>query len=368
MQPNEQKRLRHVVIGAGAGIFKLHQDGLALPTAELVGVADVNPAARERLEAETGAPFYTDHKRMLAELKPDVAVVITPHPFHASLAIDCLEAGCHVLVEKPIAVQASEADAMIAAAKKADRLLAVNFQQRLRPEAVALRKLLDEGRLGDIQHVEMSATWTRTALYFQNAGWRGTWKGEGGGVLMNQAPHNMDLLCYLVGQPQNVVAWTRTLIHDIETEDTVQAMLEWANGATGSFHVSTSQAGKPFWFEIIGAKGIVQWDAKGIELQLFEPDVRTHIAESDQMYASPAVHAATVELPETRGHHEAIYRNLHDAILNGAPLVAPGDEAAQSLELANAMILSSYAGKQVELPLARAEYAELLARLRGVAE
>lgn len=365
MQSSEQKRLRHVVIGAGAGIFKLHQDGLALPTTELVGVADVNPAARERLEAETGVPFYSDHKQMLAEVEPEVAVVITPHPFHAPLAIDCLEAGCHVLVEKPIAVQAAEADAMIAAAEKADRLLAVNFQQRLRPEAVALRELLDQGRLGDIQHVEMSATWTRTALYFQNAGWRGTWKGEGGGVLMNQAPHNMDLLCYLVGLPKSVAAWTRTSIHDIETEDTVQAMLEWANGATGSFHVSTAQAGKPFWFEIIGTKGIVQWSRSGIEFQLFEPDVRTHIAESDQMYASPAAHTETVELPTSSGNHEAIYRNLHDAILNGAPLVAPGHEAAQSLELANAMILSSHTGKQVALPLARDEYAALLARLQG---
>ena len=360
-----EKPLRHVAIGAGAGIFKTHIEALKIETAELVGVADLNPEVGARLEEELGAPFYLDHQKMLAELKPDVAIIVTPHPFHAPLAIDALRAGCHVLVEKPISVHVAEADAMIQAADEADRLLAINFQQRLRPEAMAAKKLLNDGDLGEIQHVEMAATWTRTIAYFQFAGWRGTWKGEGGGVLMNQSPHNLDLLCHLTGMPNKVVSWNRTTIHDIETEDTVQAMLEWPNGAMGSFHTSTAQSGKPFWVEIIGTKGVLQWDDDGLTFKKFAQDVRTHIAESESMYRGPDEEIVPVELPVSTGKHVDVYRDLHSAILNGTPLSADGRQARMSIELANAMIYSSYTQSQVDLPLDRAKYAALLDELKS---
>lgn len=356
--------LRHVVIGVGAGIFQTHKRGLALDTAELVAVADVNAALKEPLEAELGVPFYTDHRQMLADTQPDVAVIVTPHPFHAALAIDALRAGAHVLVEKPIAVEVREADAMVKTAEETGRLLAVNFQQRLRPEVTAMSNVLQSGQLGDIQHVRMVATWTRTKAYFDNAGWRGTWRGEGGGVLMNQSPHNLDMLCYLLDQPSRVAAWTRTTIHGIETEDTAHAMLEWPNGAMGSIHVSTAEAGTPFLLELTGTGGLLRWDAGGLTLQRFDPDVRTHIAENPGMYSSPEVVDDTLTLPEGSGDHEAVYRNLHAAILHGEPLVADGVEARKSLELANAIIYSSHTGETVELPLGRDAYAELLQNLR----
>src|SRR5437764_953673 len=149
--------------------------------------------------------------------------VLAPHPFHAALTLDCLAAGAHVLVEKPIAVQVAEADLMIEAAERAGRLLAVNLQHRTRSEIRTADKLIQSGRLGDIQRVEMVAIWTRTTSYYAQAGWRGTWQGEGGGVLMNQSSHSLDLVCHLVGQPGRVVAWNRTLFHAIETEDTSMA-------------------------------------------------------------------------------------------------------------------------------------------------
>ncbi len=359
------KPLRHVLIGAGAGIFKTHQEALTIDTAELVAVADQNPKIGPRLEEELGIPFYRDHRQMLADLQPDVAVIVTPHPFHAPLAIDALRAGAHVLVEKPISVHVGEADAMIQAADEADRLLAVNFQLRLSPQALAARKLIDEGALGEIQHVEMAATWMRTRRYFRNAGWRGTWKGEGGGVLMNQAPHNLDLLCHLAGMPSRVVSWNRTALHEIETEDTVQAMLEWPNGALGSLHVSTAESGKPFYFEIIGTKGILKWDEDGLMVKKFAQDVRIHIAESELLYQGPQEEIAPVTLPSSAGDHTAIYRNLHNAILHGSPLSADGREARMSIELANAMIYSSYTRNQVLLPLDREKYVALLEDLRS---
>jgi len=358
-----KKTLSHVVIGAGAGIFKGHQKGLDLETTNLVAVSDLNMETGQKRANEAGCAFYLNHRAMIDEVKPDVAVIITPHPFHASIAIDCLEAGCHVLVEKPIAVQVAEADAMIEAASAADRLLAVNFQQRFRPEVVAIRKLIQTGQLGEIQHVNMTATWTRTARYFEFAGWRGTWKGEGGGVIMNQAPHNLDMLCHLVGQPSRVAAWTRTNLHKIETEDTVQAMLEWPNGAMGSLHISTAEAGTPWLLEITGTGGIIRWNHQGLHCQQFTPDVQTHILKGENPYGPPQLQPVDITLEEYQADHYAVYRNFHEAILNGTPVFADGVAARMSLELANAMIYSSYREEIVEMPLDRAKYSTLLDEL-----
>jgi predicted dehydrogenase len=213
--------LRHVVIGVGAGVFKLHLAGVQLPSSTVVAVSDLNPVTGEARAKELGCAYYQDHTTMLAETKPDVAVILTPHPFHAALAVECLEAGCHVLVEKPMAIQVAEADAMIEAAQKYDKHLAVSYQFRQAGPIKTLHRMLQQGDLGKILHVDMVAAWPRTAAYYQLAKWRATWQDEGGGVLMNQAPHQLDVLCFLFGLPMKVYAWTRTLLHAIETEDTV---------------------------------------------------------------------------------------------------------------------------------------------------
>ena len=176
--------------------------GLGLEDVEVVGGSDVTPEPGQDRAEEWGCPFYPDHRQMLAETKPDVTVIITPHPFHAPIAIDALNAGSHVLVEKPIAIQVKDADAMIAAARANKRVLAVNYQYRQLPHVRAMKRLIDGGQLGRIQRVTGVFPWMRTAAYYRRGGWRGTWKGEGGGVLMNQAPHDLDLVCHLVGLPQ----------------------------------------------------------------------------------------------------------------------------------------------------------------------
>ena len=353
--------LRHVVIGAGAGIFTTHLRGLQLETAELLAVSDIDEKKGRARADELGCAFFRDHGTMLAETKPDVAVILTPHPFHANIAIDCLDAGCHVLVEKPMAIQVAEADAMIAAAQRAQRLLAVNFQQRLRPEVRAAKRLIQQGELGDIQHVQMVNAWTRTAIYYRQAGWRGTWNGEGGGLLLNQAPHDLDLLCHLAGMPSRVTAWTRTQMHQIETEDTAQAMLEWPNGAWGTLHASTAEAGQPQRFEIVGTNGYLCISRQGLTVRRFEVDVREFIRTSDRPFASPSAQDVDVELPEGVGDHAAIYRNLHAAILYDEDLIADGAEGRMSLELANAITYASSVRSEVQLPLDREKYAALLA-------
>lgn len=355
------QRLKHVVIGVGAGIFSQHQPGLSLDTAELVGVSDVNPEIGQVRADELGCRFYTDHQQMLAAEQPDIAVILTPHPFHAALALDCFAAGCHVLTEKPMAVQVAEADRMIDAADAAGKLLAVNFQRRFSPDIQFVKERITDGDLGQIQHINLTVLWTRTVRYFTERSWRGTWKGEGGGLLMNQLPHELDQLAYLVGLPSRVRAWIDTQFHQIEADDTVTAMLRWPNGATGTLHSSTAEAGPPLRFEIWGTKGYIQINGSDLVRYEFEGDTRDYLATSSEIYAPPPGRYVQPEFDTSvLANHEYVYRHVHSAVLHGTPLVIDGRSARQSLELANALALSGYTDQDVTLPLDRAAYAAFL--------
>ncbi len=358
------RALRHVVLGVGAGVFHMHRAGLELPTTELVAVSDLGLELGKARADELGCAFYADYKEMLAETQPEVAVVLTPHPFHAELTIACLEAGAHVLVEKPMAVEVREADAMIDAAERAGRLLAVNFQQRLRSEVLAAKRYIDEGGLGRVQHIDITKAWPRTKAYYRSATWRATWQGEGGGVLLNQAPHDLDLLGYFMGSPKRTLAWTRNLLHATETEDTVQAMLEWQDGTLGSFHISTAEGGRDDRIELVGTGGVMRIGEQ-VEVTRFEPDFAHYSETSPERFGQPERLPVTLQTAESQGNHLEIYRNLHRAILEGTPLVCDGVAGRTSLELANAMILSSYTRREVELPLDRARYRALLEKLKA---
>lgn len=357
--------LRHAIVGVGASILSAHRLGLDLPAVQVVGVCDVNDIIGRARADEFGCPYYSDHRRLLEEAAPDVTVVLTPHPYHAAITIDALNAGSHVLVEKPMAVEAVEADAMIEAAERNGRILAVNFQQRFRPEIVAARELIRSGALGELHRVELVEPWMRPAAYYRSAGWRGTWRGEGGGVLLNQAPHGLDLLCHLAGMPKQVVAWTKTMRHAIETEDTLLAMVEYESGALGTIYFSTAEAG-PRRMEIVGTGGRIQIEENGtLRFDRFETDLRDHIANHPGMYAAPAMEEVDVRIPEGKGDHAAVYRDLHNAIWTGVTPRTDGRDGRMSLELANAMILSGHTLQPVSLPLVRGAYSELLAGLRA---
>lgn len=357
--------LKTVVIGVGANVLAMHRPALESDMVTLVGVSDLNLEGGREQAAALGCPFFADVTEMLEQTRPEVAVVITPHPFHAELAVRCLEAGCHVLVEKPVAVHIGEADLMITAAENAGRLLAVNFQHRQRPDVKAAHTLLREGRLGRVQHVDMTMAWPRRRNYYQTVPWRGTWSGEGGGVSMNQAPHNLDLLCYLLGLPAKVVAWARTTLHTIETEDTVQAMLEWPDGGLGSLHISTAEAGRPERLELVGTRGVLQFGGGALSLETFEDDMEDFLAADADPFTDPPTTAAPVELGEGSGDHYAVYKNLYDAVRSGTPLGCDGAEGRKSLELANALLLSSHLQSSLTLPLDRDAYASFLAERRA---
>ncbi|HLZ57686.1 MAG TPA: Gfo/Idh/MocA family oxidoreductase [Ktedonosporobacter sp.] len=365
MVASEERRLKHAIIGVGAGVLSMHRAALALPTVNLVAASDIDTIRGQERANELGCAFYADYCQLLRETQPEVVIVMTPHPFHARIAIDCLNAGAHVLVEKPMAVQVAEADEMIKVAKQNQRLLGVCFQQRWRSPIRTAHKLIQEGRLGDIQRVEMSVMWTRPASYFQQAGWRGTWKGEGGGVLMNQAVHNLDAICYLMGAPERVFAWTRTRLHHIETEDTAHASMEWSGGALGYIHISTAEADQPKErLKIAGTAGSIEISGKEMTMEVLDPELKEFIATSPKPFSAPASHAVAVELEPGEGTHESVYRAFHQSILDGDPFPIANEQGLMALELANAMIYSNYTHAEVNLPLDRQKYGELLARLQ----
>lgn len=363
------QRLRHAIIGIGAGILNEHRPGLALPTVELVAGSDVDAIKGQERADELHCAFYTDYKQMLAELKPDVAVILTPPFLHAAIAIDCLKAGCHVLVEKPIAIQVADADQMIETAQSCQRVLGVVFQHRFRPEIIAACTLMQDNVIGQIQRVELSAVWTRPTSYYTMAPWRATWSGEGGGVLTNQSSHNLDLLCHLLGSPSRVFAWTRHLLHQIETEDTVQAMLEWSNGALGSVHISTAEADDPERLKIVGTRGSLEIGHNTLSVQTLEVDMREYALHTQDPYQQPTKHPYDVILEHETGKSAfaAVYRNFQQAILQGGQeshFASDAIAARMELELANAMIYSSYHHCEVELPLDRQRYTILLKELQ----
>ena len=182
---------------------------------------------------------------------------------------------------------------------------------------------------------------------------------------MNQAPHDLDLICHLLGQPQKVYAWIRTVFQKIEVEDTIQAMMAWPNGAMGSIHISTAQGKRPYRLEVIGTKGTLNIASGSIECHLFDEDIRETIMHSSEGFPQIQAHPHAVELPDGTGDHAAVYRNLYAAIVDGASIRADGEEGAQSLELANAMVMSSFTQQEVELPLDREAYGALLRKLQN---
>lgn len=357
--------LRFAVIGAGASIYRfMHRPAQVAEGIHVVAVCDVNADAGRAQAEEIGCAFYEDYRAMLAEVEPDVAVIVTPHPLHVTMAIDCLRAGCHVLLEKPMAVAVSEADRIIAAAEAAGRVLAINFQQRFRAVIERARALIEEGAIGPLVRTLSVDPWYRTAYYYRTATWRATWRGEGGGVLLNQAPHGLDLLCHLAGMPAKVWGWTCTRYHAIEVEDTAQAMLEYPNGAPGYLTVSSVEVGVKPSLQIVGERGVIELSGDQLTVHRLTPSSRQHLLTSTEMFGMPTVKSEVFAPEDAGGKEESVYRDLVAAIREGRPPRADGRQGRMSLELANAITLSSHTRGPVSLPLDRAAYDALLVDLR----
>jgi len=335
-----------------------------VPGAVLTAACDEKPErhqwARENL-GERARLFRTADEFFAAKVV-DAVVVATPHYDHPSLAIRGFENGLHVLVEKPAGVYTKQVREMNAVAERSGRVFSMMFNQRQRPLHQKLKELIDSGELGAIMRTNwIISNWFRSQAYYDSGGWRATWKGEGGGVLLNQCPHNLDLWQWICGMPKRVRAFCSFgKYHDIEVEDEVTAFVEYENGATGLFVTSTGEAPGTNRLEVAGDRGKIIMEGGKLTFWRTRIGVAQYTRETEQAFAAPE--CWTCEIP-VGGHgeeHIGVLKNWTNAILRGEKLQSPGPEGIRSLELANAMLLSAWTDGWVSLPIDEDLYYERL--------
>ncbi len=361
------KKVRIGIIGVGS--MGSHHCTLVKETAttELVAVCDIDRAVADARAKEHGVKAWYDGGKLIASGTVDAVMIATPHYAHTPLAIAALDHGVHVLCEKPIAVHKADAAKMIAAHKRHPKLkFAAMFQMRTNPLYRKVKELLDGGELGKILRVNWIITnWFRSQAYYNSGGWRATWQGEGGGVLLNQCPHNIDMCQWLFGMPERVRAFCHFgKYHDIEVEDDVTAYFEYPGGATGVFITTTGEAPGTNRLEITCDRGRVIVEDGQIRFDRLETPIREFCRTTETKFDVPARWEVRVPVNHQAGsEHQRIIANFADAILNGTPLIAPAPEGINSVELANGMLFSSFLGKTVELPLDAAAYEKQLQKL-----
>ena len=343
----------------------------AISNARLSAVCDINPAAFDRIAPETREKIkcFTDVDTFLAEGDIDVVVVAVPHYSHPDIAIKAMNAGKHIIVEKPIAVHKAEAERLIAeAAKHPELIKSLMFNQRTIPAHRKIKDMIDNGTLGKITRINWIITdWFRTQRYYDSGDWRASWRGEGGGVLLNQCPHQLDLWQWLFGMPKTMRAAVKFgKYHDIEVEDEVNAYMEYEDGKVGNFIASTGEMPGTNRLEITGDKGRLVYE-KG-EIQFIYNEIPTSefckTAEvafgiSDNWDSKVQIQGADNTTPQ----HQKVLANVADAVQKGTPLIAPMEEGIRGLELGNSMLLSGLLDKTLTLPIDSALYASELEKL-----
>lgn len=375
------KKIRFGLIGLG-NIGTLHYSYMnELEGAELTAVCDIDRSKFTNFQAvadfdhdtsgvgglDKSLATFTDYKEMLESGLVDAVIIAVPHYFHPEMAIEAFRRGIHVLCEKPVAITAREAREMNEAHAQSDVVFGAMFQMRTDPTFIRIKEMLEDGTLGDIRRVSWIITsWFRTQTYYDSGGWRGNWNGEGGGVLMNQCPHNLDLFQWFFGLPKKLTAqvylgkW-----HDITVEDDVSVLMELENGATASFITATSDTPGTNRLEITAENGKLVYESGKLTFYKTEAPVQEILEHSDQGFYSGKPEVIEVEIPAKPHGHKYITQNVVNAILGREGLIAPGIEGIKSVQLANAMLLSGLKGKTVELPVCEDEFDRLLEELRA---
>lgn len=359
------KELRVGIVGAGNMgwahlncIYNREVAGLTVTAAcdcDTVRLAEVG-------KAFPGLNLYEDYRALLKDGKVDALIVATPHPLHAEIGIAALASGRHLLVEKPEDISVTKAEKLNETAKKSGRVFGIMFNQRTNTLFQQARGLVRGGELGGLKRtVWIITNWYRTQSYYDSGDWRATWGGEGGGVLLNQAPHNLDLWQWICGMPAAVSALCETAkYHNIEVEDEAILRTRYANGANGIFITSTGEFPGTNRLEISGTKGKIVIEDGLLKHWRLETDEREVCKTSEEGFCSiPFEYKEYRSKGETA--HKGILQNFTDAVLRGEELLAPGFDGINELTLSNAAYLSQWlGGKEISLPFDASEFDRLL--------
>lgn len=351
------KEVRIGVIGIG-NMGSSHAERIANGEIEglrLEAVADLKESRRKW--AGENLPgyvrIYENESRLMADSNLDAVLIAVPHYAHPAIAQTAFQKGLHVVCEKPAGVYTKQVREMNEEAKKHKELVfAMMFNQRTNPVYRKMHEMVSDGRYGEIKRVNWIITdWYRTQHYYNSGGWRATWDGEGGGVLLNQCPHNLDLLQWICGMPSSVQAFCHEgKWHQIEVEDDVTAYLEYPNGATGVFVTSTGDAPGTNRFEIDLERAKLVSENGELSIYELEESERDYCFRAVESFTKPQGHLIQIKPEETGNQHNRILQAFTDAVRKGSQLIAGGEEGIRGLTLSNAMHLSSWLKRPVQIP------------------
>ena len=350
-------KLRMGIIGMG-NMGSDHAKKLingAVSEVELTAVSEMD---EERLTASKAylpetIGFFTSPDELMESGLCDAVIIATPHYDHPRLAIQAFDKRLHVLCEKPAGVYTKQVREMNEKAQESGLIFGMMFNQRTNPMYRKMHELVHSGELGAIKRVNWIITdWYRSQAYYDSGSWRATWAGEGGGVLINQCPHNIDLLQWICGMPAKVRAFCHEgKWHDIEVEDDVTAYLEFSNGSTGVFVTSTADLPGTNRLEITLEMGKLVCENNKLTLYKLDQNEREYCFNTKEGFSRPSVEVSVVPAEGDNSQHMGIIASFAKAVLDGTPLIADGEEGIHSLILSNAMHLSSWIGETVELPI-----------------
>ncbi len=324
-----------------------------IPDMTVTAVCDIDTkklnAARNAYPALSVFEDYTD---LLKNSDTNAVIIAVPHPLHAKIAIEAFKYGKHVLVEKPLDITVSAAEDLCAAAEKSGKVFAIMFNQRTNGLFRKAREIVKSGELGEIKRsVWIITNWYRTQSYYDSGTWRATWRGEGGGVLLNQAPHNLDIWQWICGRPTAVTAFCNAgKFHNIEVEDEATIYAEYENGATGVFITSTGDCPGTNRLEITGTRGKTVLENGTLKLWKLSEDERDICKNATEGFVSPETEYSEFTA-EREDAHAGILKNFTGAILYGEELLSLGYDGINELMISNAAYLSQWTGNsRIPLP------------------
>lgn len=353
------KPIRIAIIGVG-NIGTAHVNNLLaneMKNVLLTGLCDNQPEKLAKIREKLGESYlyFTHAASVFSSSEIDAVIIATPHYDHPILAIEALKAGKHVLIEKPVGVYTKKVQEMLTEAKKHPELtLALMYNQRMNPLYQKAKELVDSGEIGELRRTNWIITdWYRSQSYYDSSNWRATWKGEGGGVLLNQDPHQLDLWQWICGMPQRIFAFTYNgKRRNVEVETEVTAYVEYQNGATGVFVTTTTETPGTNRFEIVGSKGKIVIEDQQLKFWQTRIDETTWNQTYTGGFGEPEVWSIKIPVTfDNESGHKKITQNFINHILFQEELVSPAEEGIKGLSISNAIHLSSWLQEWVPLPI-----------------
>jgi len=350
----DKVRIGVVGIGNMGTAHVKHLSEGKVPNGVLTAVCDINPDRLKWVKENIGEHILTfdNAEAMFVSKEVDAVMIATPHYDHPPLAIKAFEHGLHVLIEKPAGVYTKQVREMNEVAEKSGKVFGIMYNQRTNPLYQKLKDIIDSGELGELRRTNWIITnWYRSQSYYDSGGWRATWAGEGGGTLLNQNPHQLDLWQWTCGMPKRVRAFCSFgKRRNIEVEDDVTAYVEYENGATGVYITSVSDTPGTNRFEITGDRGKIVIEDDKLTFWRLRVSESQFNKEYTGGFGEPECWKCEIPIVGTATQHVGIMINWVEAILKGAPLLAPGVEGIKGLQISNAMYLSTWLDDWVEIP------------------